>query len=1068
MRTHHATPHPLATATIAAAILALNPTAQAQQPTPTAQSPAAFDGRTFDNVPLSEAPANHALALRAVRATVWQERPLNARTPTSRILLESDVTISIGPFSFNANRAMVWITPVNTTDPATNATVPAEQVAIFLDNASSTRSPLLNRHTDTRQTADRLLVTAVITRTGATLRADDLIEGRPDFGAQLDFTQDAEQRLARHLQDLANANDPNPTALTPRAPTTTPNTGFNFADEGFIDTRTDIPTPPANPIRAAKRGTITFRAPDITAVDDGQGATAIILDGGIGLEFLPADRRGSARIDAQRAVVFLTQAPSLSAADALDAESIDGIYLEGDVNIVTLLGDPARADADNNHYHLRGNRVFYAPLTERATVLDAVFWTYDAKRGMPLYVRAEQIRQQSSTQWNAANATIANAAFAEPHFSIGATSITVTREPTRDGTPTNKLSAHGVTFRANKTPLFYLPHIEGEFQPTPLRQLNIDSEDGDPIVRAEWDLYAILGIDAGDTNSASLLTDLYTDRGAGIGTEVAWDTQRTTGNIFAYYIQDSGTDRLTTGARIERNDKDRSLLLAETTWRPSELWTIQAEASNISDPAFIDSFFEQQAETRRPYATGIRATRHTDGNATGLLTIDARGFVDDFIPNEYLLQSRGYQVERLPEITWQHIGDNPFSEHINYFGETRIGVLDAEFAENELEDQGFTTQERVTDAFGPTLSPTDSLADQLNDQGFPDSAFTRFDTRHEFSTDLNLGPVKVNPYTAGRFTAYDTDFESFDPDGDGIDDSQRLWASVGLRASTAIHTIDNNARSELLDIDRLRHIVEPSLHFWHADANTDQSRIPTFDEGVESLAEDTHLKLGLRNTWQTKRGTPSNKRSVDWLTLNTDFIFSSQDAENESPVNRFDDRRPEESYLGSDFFQVDAAIQATDAIAIIAATQYDADEEVVPFTTAGILLDHGFGYSSTIEYRSVDEPDLDRFIATTRYELTRKYAAEARAAYDIDADDIQSLGLNIERRFPQWTFAWSLDFDDTRDLVNLSFSLRPVGFSGEDRTRTFTEEFFKTAGSNPSPPVTRYSTSRLSTGPFAQ
>ncbi len=70
--------------------------------------------------------------------------------------------------------------------------------------------------------------------------------------------------------------------------------------------------------------------------------------------------------------------------------------------------------------------MYYDLRSDRAVLLDAVFWTC-ASRGMPLYLRAESIRKESDNQFAADNARLANVAFADPHFSIGADSVTLTR-----------------------------------------------------------------------------------------------------------------------------------------------------------------------------------------------------------------------------------------------------------------------------------------------------------------------------------------------------------------------------------------------------------------------------------------------------------------------------------------------------------------------------------------------------------------------------------------------------------------------------------------------------------------
>ncbi len=1103
-----------AAAALAAATATIPAIAQQPQTPPPADPPtladpvvnarlAAIDGRTFAGVELPIAPAPHRLDLAATRATAWQTLPtgvegLAAGTPTERLLLDGDVRITVGPYSFAADRAVVWIEPVrfradDTTDP-----VDAQQVAIYMLRArpgptsvAPRATPMTPRRTQNdaasnpalesaRLSADRLLVTAILTDTDSALRADQLLRGRPRFGDDATFVEQANQRLARHLRAIVidAADRPAARRIEPRPlPSDPDESGFDFADESFVDTRTNIPEPEPRPIRRATRGNIAFRAADIALVEaPDQSATtespadtgdpegpSLVLTAGVSLEFRPTDRDGAVRLDAQNAVVFLSPGTELGLGSArLDSGDVRGIYLEGGVSVLTVLGDPARVDIATDTYHLRGSRVYYDPQTEEAVILDAVFWTYDAERGMPLYVRAEEVRQRSTSQWSAERATLANVAFAEPHFSVGASSITVTREERPGGRSARPVvSAEGVSFRVGDVPVFGVPRLEGEFRPAPIRSLTVESEGGDPVVRTEWDLYALLGIDTDAPSEATLLIDGYDSRGVGIGTRASVTTDRLDGEFFGYYIRDNGTDRLTTGARLDRNDEDRGVLLGEGVWRADELWTLYGEFSKVSDPAFVDAFLDGEEQTRREFITAGRATRRSGGDNDSLLTLEVAATFDEFIVNEYLLQSRGYQVERLPELTWQHIGVRPLGLPILYSQESSLGSLRIAPAENDLRTQGFDTQRRVTDAFGPAFTPGTSFDDVFEGAGVPTDSVLRFDTRHEASVDLSVGEIDVQPYAVGRFTAWDEDFRSFDPDGEAADD--RVFGSVGLRAATAFYTVDETVESETFDLDRLRHIIEPNLHVWHASANTDQSRLPVYDEDVESLATGTAVRFGVRNTWQTKRGAPGRERSVDWLTVDTDFVWAGEATDRESPILRFFDDRPENSYLGSDFAETTAVLRLTEAVSLTGEGQYDTEEGTVPFTTTGVLLDHGYGYSSYVEYRTLDEPDLELVAAGARYELTRKYALRAEAGYSPGEGNVQSLGARFERRFPQWTLAFGFDFDDTEDFVSFGMTVRPVGFGGEDRVRVLTQEFPLTAAA---PTEVRFPDSRFEGGPF--
>lgn len=1057
----------------------------------TAAQLASIDGRSFSGIDLRAPLTGARLEMAAVRATAWREsagRLGEVPAGTSRLLLEGDVRFNLGPYRFTGSRAVVWVESVRVRD-ADGRLIDAEQIAAFIDDAiegdrAAAPAPerlvsgvpgadpgevLPDDDLDRRQAADRLLVTALIPKGPMRLESDALQRGRPRFGEALVFTEAAERRLARYLRAFANADDQGPIVDRPGplTPAQVEAEGFEFADESFVDTRDDVPPPPDDAaIRLPRRGLLTLQAPEITQVagDDEAGeGDAVLLTGGIGLEYKPLDREGMVRLTAQRAVVFLSPDAGLDIRTLrLGSEDIAGVYLEGDVSVVTVSGPPATGGADGGRYHLRGSRVYYEPGSERAVLLDAVFWTYDEARGMPLYVRAETIRQTSLDQWTAERATLTNVAFAEPTFAVGAQDVTVTRQPRNNQPDEVDVTARGVTFTAADVPVFYLPKVTGDFSPSAFEQLTIETRDGDPVVRTSWDLYTLLGADAAPGNTASLLLDAYFERGPAIGAELTWNTTRATGLFFGYYVRDDGTDRLTTGARIDRDDDDRGLVLGETIYKPDGPWTIYAELAMVSDAAFVDAFFEDLAETRREFVSGARALRLDPVEQNATLTVDAFVSFDDYLPNEYLLQSKGYQVERLPEVGYDVVGAELDALGLSWFSESSLGVLRMDFPENRLEEQGFDTPQLAEDAFG--LAPDDRFDRALQDAGLRDEAVTRFDTRQELTRPFSTGPVNFLPYVVGRFTAWDDDFSAFN-EGEAID-RNRWFGAAGLRATTTFQRIDDTARSEFFDVERLRHLIEPSLHVFTSGANVDQQELPVYDESVESLATGTAVAAGLRNTWQTKRGPAGRERSVDWFTLDFEYVWSSSDTDRESPIGRFDHVRPELSYLGADFATMESVWRLTDAVALTGAGQYDFDESRSPYAVLGAQIDHGFGYTSFVEYRSLDKPSLAVIAAGARYELTRKYALELEASYEVVRDELQGVDALFTRRFPQWSLDVGFEFDDIRDTVGLAFSVRPVGLVGESRERTFTEQFMRAPGAPATTAPNRYRDARLNSGPF--
>jgi len=853
------------------------------------------------------------------------------------------------------------------------------------------------------------------------------------------------------------------------APLLPPVTGIASAAP-LVDTRG--PMPPADrpePIRWNEGVVNLFWKGPLQTIDGpSAGEKSLVLTGGMAgqVQLWDQDRnRWSETIQliAERAVVFL-RADADSGLGRLRAEDVSGLYLEGDVSV------------SNGRYTLRGSRVYFDIATARAILLDAVFWTYDETRGMPIYVRAQAIRQESVNQWRAEKPLLANVAFADPHFAVGASSVTITRQmpggfdiggaledggDAGDGTssggdgmagvwgpevrgsgavdPRDALAGDGppyidardVTFRAGGVPLAYAPALKGEFKTSPLRRAQIDSYTGDTALRTRWDLFTLFGAEAPRGTELLLDVDGFLERGVGLGPALSWSGERTAGSLAGYYIYDNGEDHLTSGAEFDNDGEHRGMALGENIWRLTDNWTLFTEGTYISDERFVDAFFEAEAETRREFVSSIYARRQADND---MLSIEARTTFNDFVANEYLLQSLGYQTKKLPELRYTLMGESLGNGLLVYTGDARYSRMALSFNEPRLRDQGFDRPRRSEPAFG--LQPDDRLSDELSAQGLDEDTVNRFDSRHEIEMPLAAGPVTIVPFAAGRFTAYDTNFNTFN---NADNDDYRLWGSGGVRMATSIQRVDNTTRSRFWDVDRVRHIVEPSITLWHSDATIDQQDLPVYDDEVESLATGTSVRAGVKNTWQTMRGGQGQLRSADWLVINVDYIWSSGDVDVESPFGRFIEARPEASYLGR-FLTTEGVFNLTDSVALVGGYLLDTEEGTSARTVGGVIIDHGYGLSTYAGLRDLNPIDSTLIDYGARAELTRKHAITAFMAYDLNEERFRSLGGRVTRRFQQWTLDFAMSFDRTADDVNLSLSLRPVGTGSEDRRRVFTRE----------------------------
>ncbi len=951
------------------------------------------------------------LTLSARRAWVWSEDGV------SRIALERDARVRLGIYDFNASRATAWIEPVQIDGRA------LRQVAIYFEDVRDQQADAA-----VAMNASSLLVTAIID--GAVdLRVDALDRARPDRFDIGSVVVAGESRLAGYLASIQEAAperpdsfDAPPGLVPPTIASATPR-----AEEAVdpLATAQELPpVPQEEPIFAAD-GVVSFFGPDRTLIT-GEEENALVITGGVAMQYTeppdpnaPEEPARSLQISAQRLVAFLEPG---DVADLFRTGSSDvrGVYLEGDVI------------ATDGSFTLRGPRVYYDVTRNRAIVLDAVFWAYDEARAAPFYIRADAIRQEAANQFSSGRATMANTAFFEPRFTLGATDLTLVREPGRDGGVRHVVDARNITARGWGAPFFYWPRYVGDPTAIPIRRFEVETKNGDPIVRTEWDLFSLAGRRRPEGFDGRLLVDGFFDRGPAAGLDLEWEAPAFDGSLFAYYIFDNGTDLLTGGGEIDHEDDHRGMVRFEHRTQLSERWSLFVEAAVLSDETFLDAFFPEQAERSRELTNSIQFRRLDDRS---FLSLQARAPSNDFVSNEFLLQSQGFQVERLPELTYARVADSLFGGRLLYFSEYRAGRLSMRFTEESAEDLGFDSDSRAQAAFG--LSPEDRIDEALRSAGFREEDVTRLDTRHEIEAPLDLGAFDITPFAIGRITAYDSDFDEFREKDN--DDDVRYWGGIGVRAATSLVRVNDAVQSELLDLNRMRNIIEPSATLLLSDTSIDRRELPVFDERVEAIGEGTLFRTGVTSTWQTKRKDFEGERSVDWLMIRADYVNSSSDAERRSTFPRFFESRPELSTFG-EFVEGEARLRLTDATTLTSDLAYDFDEDELSRAAAGVLFDHGFGFSTYIEWRQLRPLDSEDLNFGAAYELSKLYALEAAVVYDIEESNFQEVELSLTRRTPQWNIRVTADYDDVQDDLSLGISFRPVGLKESRPARLFEAE----------------------------
>jgi hypothetical protein len=982
--------------------------------------------RSATGVVLPNAPIEADLDLKAGRTTAWKT------DKGHMMLLEGDVRVAVGTYAFGADRAVVMISPFPSPGPT------AHQLSIYLDKVTE-----VGGYGPIRQEAPRLLVTSVIT--GRVKLATNLMQRQSADANPL--VVDAQQRFNRHFDAIAQNTVPLANAAPlfsdstfaqreqqreqlAAVPTPVPKAVYQdlppeLATQPAPGPGPGTPGTPGGPTStpgsdpALSAAMVDFHAGRVV-FQKGEGEGYVLLTHKIQVMYVdPAtDRRVS--LTADRGVIFT--APDLAVegvGGSTSAQSVRGIYLEDDV-IIT-----------DGQYTLRGPRVFYDVQNEKAVVLDAVFYTWDVERQLPLYVRAQQLRQHSPSTWSATDARLTTSEFGEPHFAIGVKSLRVQQSVTADGQRTYTTQARDITLEAASLPVFYWPSVTGDGANVPLRsaKFGYGSRRG-AVAETSWDLFALMNTAAPKGVNAQLLVDGYTDRGPGVGVESDYDVPSAFGEFNAYYLYDTGEDE--PGGRLETDPdtEHRGRVLWRHRHELGDGWEATAELAWLSDPNFLEEFFREDAYDDKQYESLIYLKQQRDDWAFTFLT---KYDLLDFIPQLDTLQTVGnilepgdpavgYTVDKLPELAYLRVGTSLWDDRLTWFSENRFSIMQANLPRDTPRDRGFTAAESVA-LFG--IANGTGFNDALETAGIDDDTKYRFDTRQEIDAPLQLGRINVVPYAVGRFTGYDDGFEAWHGESENL----RLWGAVGMRASTSFSRNFEGVEDRLLDLHRMRHIVEPYVDVLYAHTNVQQEDLPVYDYDVESLAEGAMFNIGVRNTFQTQRGGPGQWRNVDWIALDTRFVFDESDEIEESPIARFFPYRPELSLQG-DHIEHTTAVQLTDTLAVVQDINYSFEHDELSYFNIGATIDHSPRFSTFVFYRDLNVLNSQIIDAGIEYLLTPKYHTAFSQSYDLGEGELRDTVVTVTRRLPRWLVIVSFAYDQIEDVTSVGVALAPEGFPG--------------------------------------
>ena len=962
-------------------------------------------------------PAAHSadnLVITAQKASTWVD-PNDAQI--NIVQLEGGATIELDRTRMKADAAVIWLTPVK----GALLEQQAAQIAL-IGNA------VIEQPGQARREGDRLFVTANV-RGAIRVTAQERIVGNAEG------------------TDVYKAG----AAVRPLHPDAPP---------PEIDERLTQPLIPVDPTatqpttRPRRTYPVVFSANTVSNPETIDGKIVFVVTGNVKIF---QRRAGDEMIELQadRAVLF-TPLESLNELQQGGRfkrveDAITAAYVEGDVRIVVTPGQKGRSEQ-----RLSAERAYYDFETDRAVLTDAVIHTIEPLRKIPVVVRAKVVRQLSLGEYRGEKVKLTQSSFFTPSYHIGMNQAYVRQVDTGDVTRGSRTYFRGQDITLNKSgvPIFWLPAAAGEVTERggPLRDIGF--EGGNKFgfgVRTQWGLFETFGQLPPKDLDVTYRLDWFSERGPATGLDATYGggfiTQQDkqpwnfTGRFTSYLVHDDGEDEL--GRRrldVEPPDEWRYRYIWEHQHFFPDDWQVQLTSGLFSDATFYEQWFKREFDGSRPIDTAIYIKRQKQS--------EAFTFLYSLQPNDFVttseLQQEQTEIERVPEVGYFRIGDDILrrrgDDGFTFFSENRVSAL-------RFQGSGAPLGATAGDAGGQGFrvgGPQDDRAlpglPSFGQTGTPTDVTWRGDFRQEVDFPVTVGQFRFVPYVVGRYTFY-----TESPDNSN---NERLFGGAGMRVTTAFWKVDDSAHSKLLDIHRLRHVIEPQLNVFTSAQTLDRNSLFWYDEGIDQINDVSAVQVALRQRWQTKRGGPGRWRSVDFFTLNAEanFFTNAPDDDELAPVafrGLYFPSVPEAS-VPRNSVNADAIWRVSDTTAILADAQYNIDEESLATASAGLAVsrDPRLGYFVGVRYidsgpfiqpsgpNPAFEDDLHSIVvsAAATYQITNKYTLHGRFSYDFGERERVFNQFTLIREFDRWFASISYRVDYLSEESGVFFNVWPAGF----------------------------------------
>lgn len=520
----------------------------------------------------------------------------------------------------------------------------------------------------------------------------------------------------------------------------------------------------------------------------------------------------------------------------------------------------------------------------------------------------------------------------DPHYRI--------KSKTIDIYPRDKLVARNISMKVGRATLVHFPRFT-------------QALDGKPKVtfvpgfKKDWGMFLLTTYRAylNDHVQATWHLDYREKRDVAGGVDLKYDTMKYgSGTVRTYYMN----ERPITSKRVwmprpsPTPEHERFKVDWRHKWAIDEKTDAVLQYYKLSDSAFLKDYFRREYERDSSPQTFFLLTRNLS-NGTVSFRTDAR--VNRFVG----------AVDRLPQIRYDISNQK--------IGSTRLYFKSANEYVNLAKKEP---------------SPTEVRKETI-----------RFDSTNEVSYPMKVGFIEMRPFVGGRQTYYS---KTTDPSQYNI---LRGMFLTGADVNTKFYRVyDAKTNFMGLDINKLRHIITPSVSYNFNHAPTVRSSILDQYDSVDSLDQRHYIHLSLENKLQTKR----SGISTDLLRFVADTDFNLKEDVGKGGFNHVKTRM--------NFMPINW-------LAINADTDYDTIDDRLVSANFDLHFKDPKKSRWTFDLEKRYSPDVDDQITTDwSYKINPKWKFRIYRRFDILHNSLKAQEYTITRDLHCWEM--DINYNETR------------------------------------------------------